>query len=138
MLFTGPDRRRSPSCRNRTQEGPRRHPSRKGAIMKAIVYTTYGPLDVLQLQETEKPAPKDNEVLVRVHAASANAVDWRQFTMPAMVVRLMRGGLREPTDRSFGVDVAGRVEAVGANVKQFQPGDEVFGLGRGAFAEYVC
>ena len=106
--------------------------------MKAIVYTKYGPPDVLQLQEIEKPSPKDNEVLVKVHAASANAIDWRQFTLPLIIVRMMRGGVREPKDKSLGADFAGRVEAVGATVKQFQPGDEVFGLRRGAFAEYVC
>ena len=106
--------------------------------MKAIVYTKYGPPDVLQLQEIEKPSPKDNEVLVRVHAASVNALDWRPFTFPLVFVRMMRGGLREPKDTSFGADMAGRVEAIGAAVKQFQPGDAVFGLHRGALAEYVC
>src|SRR5262245_66659257 len=106
--------------------------------MKAIVYTKYGPPDVLQLQEIEKPSPKDNEVLVKVHAASVNALDWRPFTMPLIFVRMMRGGLREPKDKCFGVDLAGRVEAVGPAVKQFRPGDEVFGSSKGAFAEYVC
>src|SRR6185436_19455495 len=106
--------------------------------MKAIVYTKYGPPDVLQLQDIEKPSPKDHEVLVKVHAASVNALDWRPFTMPLIFVRMMRGGLREPKDKSIGADIAGRVEAVGAAVKQFQPGDEVFGIRRGAFAEYVC
>ena len=106
--------------------------------MKAIVYTKYGPPDVLQLEDIEKPYPRDDEVLVRVHAASLNALDWRPFTFPLIFVRLMRGGLREPKDRSIGGDVAGRVEAVGAAVKQFQPGDEVFGIGRGSCAEYVC
>src|SRR5207249_4350537 len=94
--------------------------------------------DVLQLQEIEKPSPKDNEVLVRVRAASVNALEWRPFTFPSIFLRLMGAGLREPKDKVLGVDVAGRIEAVGANVKQFQPGDEVFGLCRGAFAEYVC
>ena len=105
--------------------------------MKAIVYTRYGPPDVLQLQEPEKPLPKANEVLVRVHAASVNALDWRQFSMP-IVARLLRGGMWQPKDTSFGVDVAGRVEAIGKAVTQFQPGDEVLGLCRGACAEYVC
>jgi NADPH:quinone reductase-like Zn-dependent oxidoreductase len=104
--------------------------------MKAIVYTRYGPVDALQLQEKEKPRPKHNEVLVKVHAASVNALDWRQFTMP-FVARLLRGGLLAPKDTSFGVDLAGRVEAVGDSVTQFEPGNEVFGLCRGAFAEYV-
>jgi NADPH:quinone reductase-like Zn-dependent oxidoreductase len=106
--------------------------------MKAIVYTKYGQPDVLQLQEIERPSPKDNEVLIKVHAASVNALDWRPFTMPLIFVRMMRGGLREPKDTRIGADLAGRVEAVGPNVKQFQPGDEVFGVSRGAFAEYVC
>jgi NADPH:quinone reductase-like Zn-dependent oxidoreductase len=107
--------------------------------MKAILYTKYGPPEVLQLREIEKPTPKENEVLVRVHASSVNALEWRRFTMPRLVVPIMGGGgLREPKDKSIGGDLAGRVEAVGAAVKQFQPGDEVFGLRRGAFAEYVC
>jgi NADPH:quinone reductase-like Zn-dependent oxidoreductase len=106
--------------------------------MKAILYTKYGPPDVLQLREIEKPTPKETEVLVRVHAASVNALDWRPFTLPLIFVRMMRGGLREPKDLSFGVDIAGRVEAVGAAVKRFRPGDEVFGTSKGAFAEYAC
>jgi NADPH:quinone reductase-like Zn-dependent oxidoreductase len=106
--------------------------------VKAIVYTSYGPPDVLQLQEVEKPTPKENEVLVKVYAASVNALEWRRFTLPAVIVRLMGGGLREPKDKSIGADLAGRVEAVGAAVSQFRPGDEVFGLRRGSFAEYVC
>jgi len=105
--------------------------------MKAIVYTKYGPPDVLRLQDVEKPSPKENEVLVKVHAASVNALDWRPFTFPLIFVRMMRGGLREPKNKSLGVDMAGRVEAVGATVKQFQPGDEVFGLSKSAFAELV-
>jgi NADPH:quinone reductase-like Zn-dependent oxidoreductase len=106
--------------------------------MKAIVYTKYGPPDVLQLKEVAKPVPKDNQVLVKVHAASANALDWRPFTLPSIFVRLVGGGLLKPKDTSYGVDLAGRVEAVGAGVKQFQPGAEVFGVAKGAFAEYVC
>ena len=105
--------------------------------MKAILYTKYGLPDVLQLREVEKPFPKENEVLVRVHAASVNALEWRRFTTPG-VARLMCGGLREPKSKFIGADIAGRVEAVGAAVKQFQPGDEVYGICRGAFAEYVC
>lgn len=105
--------------------------------MKAILFTGYGPPEVLQLREVETPAPKDNEVLVRVFASSVNAIEWRMFTLPRLFVRLL-GGFREPKDKSIGGDFAGRVEAVGAAVKQFQTGDEVFGLRRGAFAEYVC
>jgi NADPH:quinone reductase-like Zn-dependent oxidoreductase len=106
--------------------------------MKAILYTEYGSPEVLQLQEIEKPSPKENEVLVRVHASSINAIEWRRFTMPRLLVRMFSGGIREPKDKSIGGDLSGRVEAVGASVKQFRPGDEVFGLRRGAFAEYVC
>jgi NADPH:quinone reductase-like Zn-dependent oxidoreductase len=106
--------------------------------VKAIVYTRYGPPEVLALREVEKPSPENGEVLVRVHAASVNALDWRPFTLPLFLVRIMRGGLREPADRSLGVDLAGRVEAVGPAVTRFRPGDEVFGMRRGAFAEYVC
>ena len=106
--------------------------------MKAVLYTKYGPPDVLQLQDIEKPSPKDQEVLVKVHAASINALEWRRFTLPKVVVRLMGGGLREPKDKSIGADFAGRVEAVGAAVTQFKPGDEVYGIRRGSLAEYVC
>ena len=109
--------------------------------MKAIVYTEYGPPDVLHLKDVEKPAPKDNEILVKVHAASVNAYDWHLLTADIFLVRLMGGGLNKPKNTRLGADIAGRVEAVGGNVKQFQPGDEVFGdiagLGGGSFAEYV-
>jgi len=109
--------------------------------MKAIVNTKYGPPDVLQLKEVEKPTFKEDEVLVKVHAASANAYDWHLLTADIFLVRLMGGGLLKPKNTILGVDIAGRVEAVGRNVKQFQPGDEVFGdisaCGNGGFAEYV-
>ena len=110
--------------------------------MKAIVYTRYGPPEVLQLKEVEKPTPKEDEVLVKVHAASVNAYDWHFLTADIFLVRLMGGGLLKPKNTILGADIAGRVEAVGRNVKQFQPGDEVFGdiagCGNGGFAEYVC
>jgi NADPH:quinone reductase-like Zn-dependent oxidoreductase len=105
--------------------------------MKAILQTEYGPPEVLQLKEIEKPTPTENQVLVKVHAASVNALEWRPFTMSPILIRLM-GGLRKPKDPKLGTDVAGRVEAVGSNVTEFQPGDEVFGVASGAFAEYVC
>jgi NADPH:quinone reductase-like Zn-dependent oxidoreductase len=109
--------------------------------MKAIVYTKYGPPDVLELKEVEKPTPQDNEVLVKVHAASLNAYDWHLLRADPFLVRLMGGGLLKPKNQILGADLAGRVEAVGRNVKQFQPGDEVFGdlsgCGSGGFAEYV-
>ncbi len=108
--------------------------------MKAIVYTQYGPPDVLHLQEVEKPVPKDDQVLVQIHAASVNAADWHLLTADIFLVRLMTG-LLKPKYTILGADIAGRIEAVGRNVKQFQPGDEVFGdiftRGSGGFAEYA-
>jgi NADPH:quinone reductase-like Zn-dependent oxidoreductase len=110
--------------------------------MKAIVYTKYGPPDVLQLKELAKPTAKDDEVLIRVHAASANAFDWRILRAEPFFVRLAGFGLLRPKNKILGADIAGRVDAVGRDVKQFQPGDEVFGdiseCGCGGFAEYVC
>ncbi len=108
--------------------------------MKAIVCTKYGPPDVLQLQEVKKPVPKDDQVLVQVYAASVNAADWHLLTADIFLVRLMTG-LLKPKYPILGADIAGRVEAVGSNVKQFRPGDEVFGdiftRGSGGFAEYA-
>ncbi len=109
--------------------------------MKAIICPTYGSPDVLQLQEVKKPTPEDDKVLVKVHAASVNAGDWRLMRADPFLIRLMYG-LRKPKCPILGSDVAGRVEAVGQSVTQFQPGDEVFGdLSNsefGAFAEYVA
>src|SRR5947209_15187500 len=104
--------------------------------MKAIVYTKYGPPDVLQYKEVEIPVPKDGEILVKIHAASANPLDWHLMRGAPFLARLA-GGLRKPKDPRLGADLAGRVEAVGSNVTQFQPGDEVFGVGTGSFAEYA-
>ena len=107
--------------------------------MKAIVYDKYGPPDVLELQEVEKPVVKDDEVLVKVHAASVNPADWHVMRADPFLIRLMGMGLLKPKSKILGADIAGQVEAVGSNVKQFQPGDEVFGdIGSGAFAEYAC
>ncbi len=106
--------------------------------MKAIVYTKYGSPDVLQLKDVEKPTPNDNEVLIKIHAASVNAYDWHFLTADIFLIRLMGGGLLKPKNTRLGADIAGRVEAVGRNVKQFQPDDEVFGMVRGGFAEYAC
>ena len=107
--------------------------------MKAIVATKYGSPDVLEFKEVEKPTPKDNEVLVKIHAASLNAADF-EILRGAWTARM--GGPLKPMHKIPGSDMAGRVEAVGKNVKQFQPGDDVFGdlfmCGFGAFAEYVC
>src|SRR4030042_3859061 len=107
--------------------------------MKAIVYTKFGPPDVLRLQEVEKPLPKDNEILIKVQAASANAYDWHHLRADPFLIRLMGAGFLKPKHKILGADIAGQVEAVGANVKQFQPGDEVFGDGGyGGFVEYDC
>jgi NADPH:quinone reductase-like Zn-dependent oxidoreductase len=105
--------------------------------MKAIVCTKYGLPDVLKLEEIQKPTPSDDEVLVEVHASSVNFNNLVLVKGP-FVSRLMGFGLLKPKHKIPGTDIAGRVEAVGRNVKQFQPGDEVFGCGYGAFAEYVC
>ncbi len=108
--------------------------------MKAIVYTEYGPPDVLHQEEMEKPTPKEDEVLVKVFAASVNPGDWHAMRGDPILQRL-ETGLLKPSSKILGADIAGCVEAVGSDVKQFQPGDEVFGdlywCGFGAFAEYV-
>ncbi|HEX6480533.1 MAG TPA: NAD(P)-dependent alcohol dehydrogenase [Ktedonobacteraceae bacterium] len=104
--------------------------------MKAIVYTKYGPPDVLQFKEVEKPGPNDGEILVKIHAASANPLDWHLIRGAPFLARLA-GGLLKPKDPRPGADLAGQVEAVGSNVTQFQPGDEVFGAWMGSFAEYT-
>ncbi len=110
--------------------------------MKAIICTKYGPPDVLKLEEIQKPTPGDDEVLVEVHAASVTYSNLTLVTGEPFVGRLMGFGLLKPKLKIPGADIAGRVEAVGRNVKQFQLGDEVWGdlsdLGRGGFAEYVC
>lgn len=109
--------------------------------MKAIVFTKYGSPDVLQLKEVAKPVAREDEVLIKVHAASVNDWDWGLMRGEPFVNRLIFG-LLKPKVNILGVDVAGQVEAVGRNVKKFQPGDEVFGdisgCGFGGFAEYVC
>ena len=109
--------------------------------MKAIVYTRYGSPDVLQFKEVDKPAPKEHEVLVKIHAASANTLDWRLMRAEPFLARL-ENGLFKPKQTKLGADLAGRVEAVGSGVTQFQPGDAVFGdiwlNGLGGFADYGC
>ncbi len=104
--------------------------------MKAIVYTEYGSPNVLQLKEVAKPTPKDDELLIKVHAASVNPLDWHTLRGSPYLMRL-QAGLRKPTDTRLGTDVAGQVEAVGKDVTQFKAGDEIFGACSGAFAEYV-
>ncbi|MFY9580835.1 MAG: NAD(P)-dependent alcohol dehydrogenase [Gaiellaceae bacterium] len=105
--------------------------------MRAIVRNTYGSPDVLELQEIDKPDVADDQVLVRVRAASVNPADWYSMTGVPYVARPQMG-LRKPKSNRTGVDFAGTVEAVGRNVTEFRPGDEVFGGRDGAFAEYVC
>jgi NADPH:quinone reductase-like Zn-dependent oxidoreductase len=109
--------------------------------MKAMVYTKYGSPDVLQLKEVEKPVPMDNDILIKVHAVSVNPYDWHHLRGAPFPLRFL-SGLFKPKHKILGIDVAGRVEEVGGNVQQFQPGDEVFGdlseCGHGGFAEYVC
>jgi NADPH:quinone reductase-like Zn-dependent oxidoreductase len=105
--------------------------------MKAIVYHTYGSPEVLQYEDVEKPASADDEVLIKVRAASVNPYDWHFMRGLPYPLR-MRVGLSQPKDIRLGVDVAGQVEAVGSKVTQCRPGDEVFGCARGAFAEYAC
>lgn len=106
--------------------------------MKAIVQTQYGPPEKLQLAEVEIPAPKAHQVVVQVHAASINAADWRGFTMPGILRRIFGGGLSQPQEPRLGVDVAGTVVTVGKDVTEFKPGDAVFGVSPGSFAEYTC
>lgn len=109
--------------------------------MKAIVYTQYGSPDVLQLKEVTKPEPKDNQVLVKVYAASANALDYRRFEKLSAMDQFMEEKIFKSVGKAIGADIAGVVEVVGANVKQFRPGDEVFGVAagmKGGFAEYAC
>lgn len=110
--------------------------------MKAIVYEAYGPPEVLHLEDVTEPSPHDNEVLVRVHAASVNAGDWRLMRADPFLARLHTGLLKPTRLRILGSDIAGRVEAVGRNVTRFKAGDAVFGdvsaSGMGGFAEYKC
>lgn len=107
------------------------------AKMKAIVYHNYGSPDVLQLEEIEKPVPNENQVLVKVRAVSINPFDWHFMEGVPYIARLLAFGPLKPTSPRLGVDFAGTVEAVGQNITQFKPGDEVFGGKVGAYAEYL-
>jgi NADPH:quinone reductase-like Zn-dependent oxidoreductase len=108
--------------------------------MKAIVQDQYGSPDVLELRDIDRPAPKENEVLIRVHAAGLHRGDWHVMTGLPYLIRVVVPdlGLRGPKVHVRGMDVAGRVETVGRNVSRFRPGDEVFGWCDGSFAEYAC
>lgn len=104
--------------------------------MKAVVHRSYGPPEVLEIEEVEKPTPEDNEVLVKVYVSSVNPAEW--YGMTGLFLARIGGGLFKPKDPRLGADYAGVVEAVGRNVTQFKPGDEVYGGRHGAFAEYLC
>ena len=107
--------------------------------MKAIVNHRYGSPDVLNLETVQKPTPNDDQVLIKVHASSINALDWHMLRASPFIIRLTGSGFLRPKDTILGVDIAGKVEAVGKNVRQFKPGDEVFGAcDKGGFAEYAC
>ena len=119
--------------------GARQEPIETGEPhMKAVVYTNYGSPDVLEIRDIKKPVPNDDQVLIKVRAASINPLDWHFMEGTPYIMRAMGVGLRKPKDPRLGVDYAGTVEAVGKNVTQFKPGDEVLGGKSGAFAEYVC
>jgi len=109
--------------------------------MKAIVHTKYGSPDVLQFKEIEKPSPKDNEVLIKIHAVSVNAYDWHLMRGEPFIARIF-AGFPKPKTTILGADIAGRVESIGKKVQQFKVGDAVFGdlagTGASGFAEYVC
>jgi NADPH:quinone reductase-like Zn-dependent oxidoreductase len=124
LLFAGPALAQTPS---------------PGAAsrMKAIVYHDFGSPDVLRLEEIDKPVPDDNQLLIRVRSASVNPLDWHYMEGTPYLGRLVEFGLLKPKVKRLGVDYAGTVEAVGKNVTQFKPGEEVYGNRFGAFAEYV-
>jgi NADPH:quinone reductase-like Zn-dependent oxidoreductase len=106
--------------------------------MKAIFRETYGSADILELREVDTPSPKDNQLLLKVCAASVNPLDWHILRGEPFLIRSMGFGLLKPKHQILGADMAGRVEAIGKNVTQFKVGDEVFGSGMGGFAEYAC
>ena len=119
-----------------TNDCDRRNAAAPTNPVKAVVYCDYG-LANLKIENVEKPTPTDDQVLVRVKAASINPYDWHFVEGSPKIMRGMIGGLRKPKDTRLGVDFAGTVEAVGKNVTQFKPGDKVFGGKGGAFAEYI-
>ena len=104
--------------------------------MKAAVYRSYGPPEVLTIEEIETPAPKDDEILVKIRASSVNPADW--YGVTGLFLARLGNGLLKPKDTRLGVDYAGVVETVGKNITLFKPGDEIYGARSGALAEYVC
>src|SRR5881296_786856 len=109
-----------------------------GDMMKAVIHTRYGSPDVLEFKEVAKPVPNDvRGVLVKIHASSVNPADYYQMGAPFIIRLVMRGGMRKPKDPRLGTDMAGHVEAVSKTVTQFKPGDEVFGVANGSYAEYA-
>jgi NADPH:quinone reductase-like Zn-dependent oxidoreductase len=112
-------------------------PGGSGEPMKAIVRHEYGESDVLRFEQTEKPVLTDDQMLIKVHAASVNPLDWHYMRGTPYLVRVVGTGLRKPADPRLGADVAGVVVAVGKNVTEFKPGDEIFGTSGGALAEYA-
>jgi NADPH:quinone reductase-like Zn-dependent oxidoreductase len=123
---------------NAAHQTPRNEAQTGEKMMKAMVYHEYGLQEVLQMQEIETPTVGEDEVLVKVYSASVNWLDWHFLTGTPFLARVM-GGLLKPKNNVLGIDLAGKVEIVGASVKQFRPGDEVFGsTSDGCFAEYVC
>src|SRR4051794_5658556 len=107
-------------------------------LMKAVVYCEYGPPEVLRLENVAKPVPNDDQILVKIHSASVNPLDWHFVRGTPYIARAMAMGMRKPKSTRLGVDYAGTVEATGKNVTEFKPGDEVFGGKTGAFAQYIC
>jgi len=108
-----------------------------GVILKSVIRTRYGPPDVIEVKDVEKPAPADNQVLVKVHASSLNKADLYDLHPPFAIRLVMGGGILRPRDLALGRDLSGRIESIGKSVTRFKPGDEVFGVGPGAISEYA-